>query len=67
MKTLKQPIEGSMEVGPYDEIVFTMSVHGAEYLAEATDFAVMADGSTSMGFYVRESHYACKRCWRTVE
>jgi hypothetical protein len=34
MKTLKQPIEGSMEVGPHDEVVFTMGIHGAEYLAD---------------------------------
>jgi hypothetical protein len=32
MKTLKQPLEGSVEVTPQDDIVFTMRLHGAEYL-----------------------------------
>ena len=34
MKTLKQPLEGSVEVTPLGEIVFTMNIHGAEYLAD---------------------------------
>jgi hypothetical protein len=36
-------------------------------MIEATDFAIMSDGHVSLGFIATESHYACKRCWRTVE
>ena len=36
-------------------------------MAEANDLAVMADGSVSLAFTVAASHYACARCWRTME
>jgi hypothetical protein len=34
MKTKAKPLEGSVRVNHQDEIVFTMGVDGAEYLAE---------------------------------
>ena len=36
-------------------------------MANATDLAMLAGGHVSLGFIVTEGHYACGRCWRTVD